>query len=67
MTDTIPTGDTIEVVLDRLKRAGNFALNGVYLASEGDSVSIADLYIRSAQAMLDEARRALDAVKTREG
>lgn len=59
----IPQGDTIEVVLDRLTRAGNFAHNGVIIAEHRDPVATADLYIRSAQAMLDESRRALEAIK----
>ncbi len=63
MSDSIPTGDTIEVVLDRLMRAGNFASNGVYLARTGDAAATAETYIGAAQAMLDEARRALEAVK----
>lgn len=61
----IPVGNTLEVVLDRLKRAGNFASNGCYMAAlEGrDPAETADLYIKAAQAMLDEARSALDQVR----
>jgi hypothetical protein len=61
--DEIPTGLTIEVVLDRMQRASNFASNGVYLATNGDDpVSIASTYISATRTMLDEAQRALDAI-----
>lgn len=63
MSSSVPTGNSLEVVLDRMTRASNFASNGVYLAQENGQVSTIELYIRSAQAMLDEARETLEAVK----
>ena len=66
MSDTVPTGDTIEVVLDRMQRASNFASNGVLMATEyvgeRDPLAVARTYINAAQAMLDEARHTLDVV-----
>lgn len=59
MATDIPTGLTMEVVLDRMQRASNFASNGVYL---NVSAAEADTYIWAAQSMLDEARIALEGV-----
>lgn len=59
----IPTGNTMEVVLDRMERASTFASNGVHFVTEKVvSDDEARTYISAARAMLDEALRALDAV-----
>lgn len=61
----IPTGNTMEVVLDRMQRAGNFASNGAYMVTEKmtdlPDVDMAQTYINAARRMLDEAQTALDA------
>lgn len=54
----IPTGDTMEVVLDRMTRAGNFASNGAYMGEHYGADQIG-VHIRAARRMLDEAERAL--------
>lgn len=60
MTDSIPTGNTIEVALDRLQRASNFAGNCAYVGKEvGITPEQIAVYIRSARSMLDEAERVL--------
>ena len=65
MATEVPTGNTIEVVLDRMKRASNFASNGAYIAgaNDPDPIDTAELYIRAAQSMLDEARETIAAIK----
>lgn len=65
MSGVVPTGNTIEVVLDRMKRASNFASNGALIAAmpDSDPIDIAELYIRAAQSMLDEARETIEAIK----
>lgn len=63
MSDTVPTGDTMDVVLDRMKRAGNFASNCAFIGEHGDiTPEQIGVYIRAARAMLDEAERTLDVV-----
>lgn len=65
--NSIPTGDTIEVVIDRLRRAGNFADNAAYCAAreiDTEQVETVEAYMSAARWMLDEAQAALDGVKT---
>jgi hypothetical protein len=63
----IPTGDSLAVVLDRMQRASNFASNGVLMATEylgdRDPADVAAMYISAATSMLEEARRALSALR----
>lgn len=56
----IPTGDTMEVVFDRMNRASNFASNGVYMITHGHrDITAAQVYIDSARRMLEDAEEAL--------
>jgi uncharacterized lipoprotein NlpE involved in copper resistance len=54
----------MEVVLDRMQRASNFASNGVYMVTEAGNnpAETTRTYINAARRMLDAAEVALDAV-----
>lgn len=58
----IPVGPTLETAMDRMRRAANFLDNGAAFARTGDLASAPttiDLYLRTAEDMIAEARRAL--------
>lgn len=66
MDETVPTGDTQDVALDRMKRAGNFASNCAFIGQHGEiSVDQIRVYISAARSMLDGAERTLNAMSVR--